>query len=90
MLDLLVAEDAGFRRLFALLGKTPIFVATEDIAAQPPEIVAHIAQSLGATIDEPALDAMIATSASYPRDPEAARKVKSTADALRKRAFQGP
>lgn len=88
MLDLLVAEDAGLRRLFALLGKTPIFVTTEDVVCKPRETVERIAQSMAVKVDGRALDEMIATSASYPRGTEAEKAVKLTAEALRQRAFQ--
>jgi LPS sulfotransferase NodH len=87
-LDVLIAEDAGFRRLFALLGINPMFFMADDIGKRPCETVNAIARMLGASINRSGLDEMLATSAPYPQDHKSVPA--KFADAFRTRAFQRP
>jgi LPS sulfotransferase NodH len=86
-LDLLIAEDAGFRRLFVQLGIDPIFVTLEEVSKNPKEVVRRIAAALVVAIDEPSLDAMLATSASYPPRPGRDQLDRGIAQALKEQAF---
>ena len=85
-LDLLIAEDAGFRRLFALLGINPLFFTVDDIGKRPREIIDVIARMLKVPVNHSSLEEMLATSAPYPQDHES---VSATfVDVFRTRAFQ--
>ena len=85
-LDLLIAEDAGFRRLFVLLEINPLFFTIDDIGKRPREVVETIARKLGARVDHPGLDQILATSAAYP---EGCGPTPATfVDVFRTRAFQ--
>jgi len=87
-LDFLLEEDAGLRRLFVLLGASPLFITTDDIVDRPRETVALIAQSAGVRVDEAGLDRMLATSTPYARDTQTEQQVADTINALGAFAFQ--
>ena len=72
MLDMLIAEDAGFRRLFALLGINPLFFTVDDIGERAREVVTAIAGMLQTPVNQSSLEAMLATSARYPQGQESA------------------
>lgn len=64
-LNFLIEEDAGFRRLFAMIGISPIFLTTPQLFAAPKEIVCELARLVGVEPDIASLDAMVAASESY-------------------------
>jgi LPS sulfotransferase NodH len=86
-LDMLVAADAGFRRLFVLLGIRPLFVTTEQLFADPRAVVMAIAETVDATVNAKALDEAIAASAPYGRADAVRENMAGISDALRQRAF---
>lgn len=85
-LDLLIAEDAGFRRLFALLGINPMFFTFEDIKNEPRKVVNEIARSLGKPVNDLLLDEMLATRAPYPRG--SGSSLTAFVEEFRTRAFE--
>ncbi len=85
-LDLLIAEDAGFRRLFALLGINPLFFTVDDIRKRPREVVNVIARTLEASVNNSGLNEMLATSTPYRQDHETV--LAPFVDAFRTLAFQ--
>ena len=87
-LDTLVGEDAGFRRLFVLLGIRPIFVTTDELFQDPRNIVLSIAQAMSLSIHENALERAIACSAPYGRDKESETAVAGLAERFRRLAFE--
>ncbi|MDP1534549.1 MAG: Stf0 family sulfotransferase, partial [Rubrivivax sp.] len=48
-LDVLMGQDAGFRRLFALTGVNPIFVTTAELFERPREVIGKIAAAMQLT-----------------------------------------
>lgn len=66
-IEFLTEEDAGFRRLFALLGINPYFITTRELFENASAIIQSIAGRLDATVHESALAKMINNSAPYPR-----------------------
>jgi LPS sulfotransferase NodH len=66
MLDELVAQDAGFRRIFALAGINPMFVTFEDVARDPGNVVKTIARALGVIPDHAGVARALAQSKSSP------------------------
>lgn len=69
-LDTLIAEDAGFRRLFALLEIRPTFLTLDDISRRPREVIDTIARMFDLPVDHAKLTQILATSAPYPRHDE--------------------
>jgi LPS sulfotransferase NodH len=69
-LDMLIAEDAGFRRLFALLEIRPTFLTLDDISQRPREVVSMIASLLDLPVNYSTLTPMLATNTPYPRHDE--------------------
>ncbi len=65
-IETLVEADAGFRRLFALLGIRPLFVTMEELFDDPPLVINSIARKLGVAINASALKKMVARSSPYP------------------------
>jgi len=86
-LQSLVAEDAGFRKLFGLLGIRPIFITTEQLFADPEAVVASIARAVNVSINENALKDMIALSSPYTHAAGAKSAMNDIRHALRERAF---
>jgi LPS sulfotransferase NodH len=86
-LQSLIAEDAGFRKLFGLLGIRPIFITTEQLFADSQAVVASIGRAVNVSIDENALKNMIALSSPYPRAAGAKSAMNGIRQALRERAF---
>ena len=66
-IEMLVAEDAGFRRLFALLGIRPLFLTMEELFSDPYRVIESIARRLGVAINRGALKRMIRSSSPYSR-----------------------
>jgi LPS sulfotransferase NodH len=64
MLDELLAEDAGFRRMFALAGINPMFVTFEDLARDPRHVVKTVARALGVLLDDAGVARALAQSKS--------------------------
>jgi LPS sulfotransferase NodH len=60
-------EDAGFRRLFAMMSINPMFVTTEGLFEEPRSVLHRLAQRLNVVIDDSALENMISKSAPYSR-----------------------
>jgi LPS sulfotransferase NodH len=67
-LDLLMGQDAGFRRLFTLIGIKPIFVTTAELFERPREVIRKISDVMHLTENSVQLDEAIAVSAAYGRD----------------------
>lgn len=77
-IETLVESDAGFRRLFALLGIDPHFVPMRELFDDPTRVVQSLASRLGVTVNESALAKMVLASSPYSRsaassDPAIAR-----------------
>jgi LPS sulfotransferase NodH len=88
-IDFVVGEDAGFRKLFALLDIAPVFLTTNDLFRAPQEFVCEIARSMGVEPNIPALEQMIATSEPYRHDAALRRKAYSDlSNELKRRAFR--
>lgn len=87
--DQVLAEDAGFRKLFAMTDVVPILLTPNQLFASPKEIVCELARLAGVEPNTAALDAMIALSAPVPLD-EAERKKAygDLADDLKRKAFR--
>lgn len=88
VLERLISEDAGLRRILALMGINPMFFTLEDIARRPRDVVRAIADALKMPVDQAALDRMLAASAAYPR--EHAKEPADFSHAFRQRAFSKP
>jgi LPS sulfotransferase NodH len=84
----LLAEDAGFRGLFILLGIRPIFVTTDELSRDPKNLVQRIADVVGAPVNEVALAHSIATSAPYGRQKQRQDVMANLTERFRKIAFQ--
>lgn len=87
--DLVIAEDAGFRKLFAMTNIAPVFLTTEQLFRTPKEIVCELARLAGVEPDVAALEAMIAKSAPYPVSEDALQKAyDGLSSDLKRRAFR--
>jgi hypothetical protein len=87
-IESLVEGDAGFRRLFALLGISPLFVTMQELFDDPFSVVRAIAGGLGAAVDENALEALIRVSVPYSRTLEPVDALPpGLSEQLRQRAF---
>jgi LPS sulfotransferase NodH len=87
--DLVLAEDAGFRKLFAMTNIAPVFLTTEQLFRDPKMIVAELARQAGVEPDMAALDTMIAQSAPYPVEEEARQKAyDNLSNDLKRKAFR--
>ena len=82
-LEMLLREDAGFRRLFVLFNKTPLFLTTEDVVKRPRETAERVANLVCVEANLPAMDNMLNASAPYERDAEVDRQVSLTIERLR-------
>jgi len=85
--DHLIAEDAGFRRLFILLGIRPTFVTTEELNRAPEIIVRRLGELLETPLDEDRLRDSIGNSAPYGRDAQIRRAVENLVDRFKELAF---
>lgn len=64
----LMAEDAGFRTLFILLGIRPVFVEFDELNREPRFVVDRIARSLNVPVNREALDKALAFATPYSKD----------------------
>lgn len=64
-LDSLVQADAALRRLFALLGASPVFITTDELLDAPRECVYRVAKLMEVAPDAKALGQMIELGAKY-------------------------
>jgi LPS sulfotransferase NodH len=87
-LNWILAEDSGFRGLFALLGIRPIFVTIDELFRDPRAVIGRIAAAVSVTPDGQALDDAIALSAAYGRDRARENAMSGLAEPFRKIAFQ--
>ena len=86
--EFFMQEESGFRRLFLLLDIHPVFVTLNDIGRTPRAAVERIAASLGVSINEQALNDMIAQCAPYHHDARAVATVNAgVGEALRREVF---
>jgi LPS sulfotransferase NodH len=67
-LDALMAQDAGFRCIFTLLGIRPLFVTTDELFSSPGNMVRKIAGLMGLPVNEGELERALKLSAPYGRD----------------------
>jgi trehalose 2-sulfotransferase len=67
-LDALMAQDAGFRCIFTLLGIRPLFVTTDELFSSPGNVVRKIAGLMGLPVNEGELERALELSAPYGRD----------------------
>ena len=86
-LELILQEDAGWRRLFALLDVAPLFITTDDVVDRPRETVSRIAQLTGVSVNQTRLDQSLAASKPYGRDRKTEQKVGRMVETLRGTAF---
>ena len=84
----LVDEDAGFRRLFILLGVRPIFATTDELSRDPGSLVRRIGDLMDVSVNEDALQRSIASSAPYGHEQQREKAVAGLAESFRKIAFQ--
>lgn len=87
MLDQLVGDDAGFRRLFVCAGVRPVFCETAELVRDPRPLVAQVAAALGITLDQDALERAIAAGARYPGGEDTPCRIRETQDLLADLAF---
>jgi LPS sulfotransferase NodH len=66
--EALMAEDAGFRRLFIFLGIRPIFVEFDELNREPKSVVDRIGQTVGTPLNREGLDKALALAAPYSND----------------------
>ena len=85
--DHLIAEDAGFRRLFILLGIRPVFATTDELSRTPETIVRRLGNLLETPLDEERLRESINNSAPYGRDAQIRKAVENLADRFKELAF---
>jgi len=88
MLDELVAEDANFRRLFALGGMRPIFCEYAELGRDPHGVVARIAAALAVPVDQDRLAATVAHGARYGRADDRVQRQAALLAVLRPDAFR--
>jgi LPS sulfotransferase NodH len=87
--DDLMAEDAGFRRLFIFSGIRPIFVEFDELNRDPRSIVEKIANVLSAPVDREGLDKALALAGPYGKQQENdARREERVLEMMRKFAFE--
>jgi len=88
-IDIVTAEDTGFRKLFAMIDVAPVFLTTNQLFAAPREIVCELARLVGVEPNVAALDAMIAAGAPRRLDENARRKAfGDLANDLKRKAFR--
>jgi LPS sulfotransferase NodH len=87
-LNRLLAEDAGFRGLFILLGIRPLFMTTEELVRDPRSQVRRIGETMAIPVNEDALERSIAGSAAYGHQKERERAMAGLAESFRKLPFQ--
>jgi LPS sulfotransferase NodH len=87
-MDWLLSEDAGFRRLFVLLGVRPLFVTSEDLFINPGNVVTRIADAMSVTVDAQRLTQSIAASAPYGNEQQRQKSVNGLAEKFKEIAFQ--
>jgi LPS sulfotransferase NodH len=87
--DQVLAEDTGFRKLFAMIDVAPILLTPNQLFASPKEIVCEIARLAGVEPDTAALDAAIAACAPAPLDEAEKKKAyDDLANDLKRKAFR--
>jgi len=86
-LDWLLSEDTGFRRLFVLLGISPIFVTSDQLFRDPHAVVRRIASTMAVSIDTQRLEQAIAVSAPYDHH-KREKTLVSLAEKFKEIAFQ--
>jgi LPS sulfotransferase NodH len=86
-IEALVGDDAGFRRLFALLGIHPLFVTMEELFNDPRLVINSIACKLGAKIKRGALERMIRSSSPYSHPTCGLNDIAGFRESLKRRAF---
>jgi LPS sulfotransferase NodH len=87
-LNWIIAEDAGFRALFILLGIHPIFVTTDELFSEPHNVIRRIADAMAVTVDGAALERTIAGGAPYGREREYALAMSRLIEPFKRIAFQ--
>jgi LPS sulfotransferase NodH len=87
-MDWLLSEDAGFRRLFVLLGVKPLFVTSEDLFINPGNVVTRIADAMSVTLDAQRLAQSIAVSAAYGNENRRQKSATGFAEKFKEIAFQ--
>jgi LPS sulfotransferase NodH len=87
-MDWLLGEDAGFRRLFVLLGVRPLFVTSEELFINPGNVVTRIADAMSVSIDAQRLTQSIAASAPYGNEQQRQKSVTGLAERFKEIAFQ--
>src|SRR5262249_13955218 len=65
MIDAMVAEDAGFRRLFVLEEISPIFLEFDQFVSNPGPVIEEIARALSVPMDYTGLNCAIKMSKPY-------------------------
>lgn len=88
-LESLVGADAGFRKLFVLVGKTPLFITTDEVVNEPRETVQRIAQFVGVAPDLSALNQAVVVSKAYERNLQIEKQAEATIETLRRRWLLG-
>jgi LPS sulfotransferase NodH len=88
-IDIVTAEDTGFRKLFAMIDVAPVFLTTNQLFAAPREIVCELARLVGVEPNVAALDAMMAAGAPRRLAENARRKAYGDlANDLKRKAFR--
>jgi LPS sulfotransferase NodH len=86
-MNFILGEDAGFRGVFVLLDIRPLFVTSDDLFADPDQIVRRIGEAVSVAIDEEGLRRAVAVSAPYGRDRQREASVAGLKDLFKKVAF---
>jgi LPS sulfotransferase NodH len=89
-LNFILDEDAGFRRLFVLLGIRPLFVTSDDLFADPDRIVRRIGEAMSVAVDEDGMRQAIAASAPYGRDGQHETSIAGLKELFKKVTFSDP
>lgn len=85
--DTLISEDAGFRRLFVLLGIKPLFATTDELSRTPETIVRRLGELLATPVNEERLQDSLSRSAPYGRGEHARKAVEGLSDRFKEIAF---
>ncbi|WP_313675542.1 Stf0 family sulfotransferase [Mycolicibacterium sp.] len=86
--DTLIAEDAGFRRLFILLGIKPVFATTDELSRNPETIVRRIGELLATPLNEERLQDSLRSSAPYGRGEQARKAFEDLGRRFKELAFE--
>jgi LPS sulfotransferase NodH len=90
ILDFLIGEDAGFRKLFALLGIRPMFVNSEELFRDPGAVVRRIAAKLEVPVNEARLEESIGHGGAYKRESRRQLTVADFSSQFKQLAFKKP